>query len=258
MANATQVANFIARIAPIAQDQARKHGNKVYPSICIAQACCESAFGTSGKMVKANAVFGIKVGKSAWKFGTAWKGAAYKTGTTEYYDGKNPTKITDYFRAYDSIEDSVEDYFDLLCNSKRYQYALNQPTPQKCIEGIQKAPYATSPTYVQTIMGIVNKYGLTKYDGANTANTANANNSSNSSNTNRNPYKEPVKNVRRGSRGNDVRWVQYELNKRGYGLIVDGIAGEKAEAAIIHFQQKTGLVPDGICGAKTRAALLGS
>ena len=53
--------------------------------------------------------------KSAYHFGNAWNGKAYKTGTTEYYDGKNPTKITDWFRAYDNIEDATEDYFDMLC-----------------------------------------------------------------------------------------------------------------------------------------------
>lgn len=244
MATAAQVSQFISKIAPIAQRQAQKHGNKVFPSICIAQACCESAFGTSTKMVKANAVFGIKVGNSAWKYGTAWKGKAYKTGTTEYYDGKTATKITDYFRAYDSIEDSVEDYFDLLCNAKRYAAALNRSTPRECIEGIQKAPYATSPTYVQTIMSIVDKYGLTGYDGAPAVVKPNVN-----------PYSEPKKNIRLGSRGNDVRWLQYELNLRWYKLTVDGIAGEKTISALTDYQSQNGLDPDGICGQKTIASL---
>lgn len=164
MATKQQVESFINTIAPIAQRQAKKHSNKIFPSVCIAQACCESAFGTSPKMIRANAVFGIKVGSSKAHFGTAWKDKAYSTKTKECYDGKNYTTITDMFRAYDSLEDAVEDYFDLLCTAKRYQHALYQPTPQACIEGIQKAPYATSPTYVSTIMNIITKYNLTQYD----------------------------------------------------------------------------------------------
>ena len=164
MATKAQVNAFIAKIAPIAILQAAKHGNKIFPSVCIAQACCESAYGTSPKMIAANAVFGIKVGKSKYHFGTAWKDKAYSTKTKECYDGKTYTEITDMFRAYDTIEDATEDYFDLLCTAKRYQYALNQPTPLACITGIQKAPYATAPDYINTIMKIINNNGLTVYD----------------------------------------------------------------------------------------------
>ena len=72
---------------------------------------------------------------------------------------------------------------------------------------------------------------------------------------NRNPYNEPTKNVRYGSRGNDVRWLQVELNRKGYKLTVDGSAGPKTIDALIDFQEKNGLTPDGICGKLTRAAL---
>lgn len=151
-------------MAPIAIRQAKKHQDKIFPSVCIAQACHESGYGTSKKMVEANALYGIKVGKSAYHFGPAWKGAAYKTGTTEYYDGVNPTKITDWFRAYDTIEDATEDYMDLLCTASRYKDALNRKTPEDCIRGIIKGGYATGPSYVDHIMSIIRKYHLDKYD----------------------------------------------------------------------------------------------
>ena len=245
MATIAQVMNFISIIAPIAQRQAAAHGNKTFTSVCIAQACCESAYGTSPKMILANAVFGIKVGASKWHFGTAWKDKAYSTATKECYDGKTYTNITDMFRAYDSIEDATEDYFDLLCTASRYKYALNRRTSRECIEGIQKAPYATSPTYVQTIMSIIESYNLTQYDpGADTHPAVG------------NPYPEPTKNVRLNSRGNDVRWLQYELNRiGGYKLVVDGIAGGLTIGALKDFQGSRDLIPDGICGSKTREKL---
>lgn len=246
MATTSQVQSFIAKMAPIAQAQAKEHGGKIFPSVCIAQACCESSYGTSPKMIKANAVFGIKVGSAKYHYGTAWKDKAYSTSTKECYDGKTYVNITDMFRAYDSIKDATEDYFDLLCTAKRYQYALNRSTPRECIEGIQKAPYATSPTYVSTITSIITKYALTQYDGGNVVDNQPATG---------NPYTEPTKAVKLNSKGNDVRWLQYELNRRGYKLIVDGIAGNMTIGAVMDFQKKNGLVADGICGTLTRAAL---
>lgn len=70
-----------------------------------------------------------------------------------------------------------------------------------------------------------------------------------------NPYKEPTKNVKFGSKGNDVRWVQVELNRRGYRLTVDGIAGINTINALRDFQLKHGLTVDGIAGQNTREAL---
>lgn len=67
-----------------------------------------------------------------------------------------------------------------------------------------------------------------------------------------NPYPEPTKNVRLNSRGNDVRWLQVELNRYGYKLIVDGIAGAKTIEALKDYQRKHNLIDDGICGPLTR------
>lgn len=240
MATAEQVKVFINKIAPIAVDQAEKHGNKIYPSVCIAQACCESAYGTSPKMIRANAVFGIKVGKSKCHFGNAWTGKAYSSKTKECYDGQTYTNITDMFRAYDTLYDSVEDYFDMLCTSSRYKNALNQPTPLACIQGIQKAPYATSPSYISTIMNIIEKYGLTKFDGKNVS---------------LNPYQLTATILRKGHKGESVKWVQYVLNKCGYNLKEDGIFGNLTYNAVKDFQARHDLIPDGICGKKTLITL---
>ena len=74
-----------------------------------------------------------------------------------------------------------------------------------------------------------------------------------------NPYAEPTKNIRLNSKGNDVRWLQYELNQHGHRLIVDGDAGNATIEALIKFQKKA--FPndpkewDGICGPLTRAML---
>jgi len=70
-----------------------------------------------------------------------------------------------------------------------------------------------------------------------------------------NPYPEPTKNVRLNTKGNDARWLQVQLNRYGYKLIVDGIAGQLTIGALKDFQRTHNLVPDGICGVKTREKL---
>ena len=71
-----------------------------------------------------------------------------------------------------------------------------------------------------------------------------------------NPYPVPDKTLKNGSRGNGVRWLQYELNQCGFGLIVDGAFGPKTEDAVRRFQNQHNLVCDGVVGPATREALL--
>lgn len=235
---------FIRMIAPIAMTQAKKHDFKIFASVCIAQAIHESGWGTSAKMVRANALFGIKVGKSAYKFGTAWKGEAYKTGTTEYYDGKNPTKIVDFFRAYDSVADATEDYFDMLCYCQRYRPALNQDSPQKCIEKIVAGGYATGPSYANAIINLIKANDLTRFDTKEVVKI--------------NPYTLKSSLMKIGSKGESVKWLQWELNQREANLKEDGIYGNLTKLSVILYQKDNGLVADGICGQKTIASIKNS
>ena len=70
------------------------------------------------------------------------------------------------------------------------------------------------------------------------------------------PYAEPTKDIAFGAKGNNVRWVQWHLNKAaGEKLSVDGDFGKLTKAAVLRFQKNKKLVQDGIVGPKTRAAL---
>ena len=74
---------------------------------------------------------------------------------------------------------------------------------------------------------------------------------------NGNPYDEPVATLKKGNKGNGVRWIQYQLNvKGGYKLIVDGNFGVLTDGAVRDFQKKTGITVDGIVGPITRMKLL--
>lgn len=159
MATKAQVQKFIETVGASAlkEAQERRASGKgwILPGICVSQGACECAWGTSKAMVGANGLFGFKVG-SGVKYGTAWKGGSYNTKTKEFY-GEYVT-IRDNFRAYDSIQDAIADYMDLLCGSSRYRGAVNNTDALSTITAIKNGGYATSPTYINTIMSIYNKH----------------------------------------------------------------------------------------------------
>ena len=130
--------------------------SEVSQETCLAQAILETGNGKSKIMTKAKAPFGIKATKD-WikkaKYGTN----TYSALTKECYNGATLTTIQGQFRAYESYEDAVRDYFDLI-SSKRYEASLSAKTVEECITIIKKSGYATSPNYVESVMNVYNKH----------------------------------------------------------------------------------------------------
>lgn len=157
MASAAQAKAFIDTVAPIAVKVCKERGyGNAQAWTCVAQACCESALGTSKIMANANAFFGIKANKS-WIQKAKYGGKVYNAKTKECYDGKTYVSINDCFRAYNNMEDSIRDYFDLI-EGNRYKASLTKGTVLECITDIKNGGYATSPTYISTITSIFGKY----------------------------------------------------------------------------------------------------
>ena len=96
MATAAQAAAFIATIGPVIPKYAKGAGYKIASTV-IAQACCESAFGTSSLGYKYHNYFGMKCGG-------AWKGKSVNMATKEEYTSGQLTSIRDNFIVYDSME----------------------------------------------------------------------------------------------------------------------------------------------------------
>ena len=153
---------FIETIGNYAKEEAsnrKKNGEHwILPSVCIAQAALETGWGKSTRMKEANAYFGIKANSD-------WKGKVYSSDTQECYDGINKVQVKDAaFRAYDSLKDSVHDYFDLICKAERYSGAWDKTDAKTCITAIKNGGYATDPDYISNVMSIINSHDLTKYD----------------------------------------------------------------------------------------------
>ena len=138
---------FLETVSKLVVEENNKRGNPLFSSVVIAQAICESGWGQSQIKAFSN-----------------WKGKVYNANTKECYDGVSYTNINACFRAYDSLEESISDYFNLITKSERYRKAMVAETPLECITAIKNGGYATSPTYINTIMSIINSNNLTKYD----------------------------------------------------------------------------------------------
>ena len=69
-------------------------------------------------------------------------------------------------------------------------------------------------------------------------------------------YSEPSGNLKSGSKGDTVRWLQVALNNTmSSGLDIDGHYGPKTKAAVQSFQSQNGLKADGIFGNASRAKM---
>lgn len=238
MASATTIATFIERIAPCAQNSFQKLG-KVKPSICIAMACVESAYGTAGSC-KHNSFLGQKVGtgKTAKKF---WDGTFFKSKTMEEYTVGTHTPIVDAFRSYRDMQQCTDNYYELL-NTGLYSRVKADADYITQMKQIKACGYMTSSTEVNSVLSIIQKYNLTKYD-------------FNSGVVTGNPYRLTSTLMKVGSRGESVKWLQYALNEKGASLVVDGKFGDATERAVRTYQDLKGLTVDGIAGKNTIAAL---
>lgn len=139
---------YIQQYAPMAQDQMRRYG--IPASITLAQGLLESGAGKSKLAREANNHFGIKVGMN-------WTGP-YMVVADDRPDDK--------FRVYDSAADSYEDHSIFLRNGRRYAslFDLKSTDYKGWAYGLKKAGYATSPTYAQSLVNMIEKFNLHEYD----------------------------------------------------------------------------------------------
>jgi len=141
---------FIEKIKPLSIKAYQEFG--ILPSLTIAQAICESAW---GKKAPGNMLFGIK-----WTYGCGYDWQ--ELWTSEFVNGKY-IRVKAKFRKYDSWNESIEDHSKLLM-LKRYTPVRECKDYICATEQIRKCGYATSPTYTRTLRKIIEQNKLQEID----------------------------------------------------------------------------------------------
>jgi flagellar protein FlgJ len=118
----------------------------------LSHAALESGWGRheirSADGTTSHNVFGIKAGKS-------WTGPTVTATTTEYVDGV-AQRVKAKFRAYDSYDDAMVDYTNLLKNNPRYAGTMAASHDAAGFAaGLQRAGYATDPAYAKKLVKIM-------------------------------------------------------------------------------------------------------
>jgi flagellar protein FlgJ len=140
---------FVQAVLPAAKAAAEKLG--VDPEVVVAHAALETGWGRSVPMGADGKpsfnLFGIKSGSH-------WTGNASLASTSEFTGGRMQTTLAS-FRAYDSPEQSIQDYAGFLQSSPRYAAALNTGSDVGAFaRGLQQGGYATDPDYVSKLTAV--------------------------------------------------------------------------------------------------------
>lgn len=166
MATTAEINSFIELLGGLAVNETKRRiangEGFVVPSVCIAQSAMETGYGTAPLMIKANAFFGIKAGSS-------WTGKVFVASTYEVAENGVEYDTVATFRAYDNLEDSVRDYYDLIVNNSRYaggvsHYPDDVKTAYDTLYAIWSGGYATETDYVGEVYNIITRRELTQFD----------------------------------------------------------------------------------------------
>lgn len=134
-----------------AMEQMRRYG--IPASVTLAQGILESSNGESVLAKKENNHFGIKATQS-------WLDDGGRYGL--YTDDKPDEK----FCSYDSVADSYEHHSRFLAENKRYAgcFELQADDYKGWAQGLERAGYATGGNYASSLITLIERNGLDKYD----------------------------------------------------------------------------------------------
>jgi flagellum-specific peptidoglycan hydrolase FlgJ len=147
---------FIASIAEAAVESADETG--VPASVTVAQAILESYWGSSRLAREANNFFGIKAQTRNGPAGVVW------FDVWEVIGGRNVLQ-SQAFRAYNTAAESFVDHGRFLLDNGRYAAAMAaRGDPRQFARELNRAGYATDPSYASKLIGLMDRYNLYRYD----------------------------------------------------------------------------------------------
>lgn len=144
------IPHYIATFSEVAQREMKAYG--IPASITLAQGLLESGYGKGELALKTNNHFGIKCH-------TGWQGD---------YDFHDDDAKGECFRKYNDPMYSYRDHSIFLSTRSRYAFLFDYKTTdyKNWAKGLRKAGYATDKKYPQKLIYLIEKYDLSRYDGA--------------------------------------------------------------------------------------------
>lgn len=144
------ITEYIQTFAEVAQMEMKAYG--IPASVTLAQGLLESGLGKGELAMKTNNHFGIKCH-------TGWQGD---------YDFHDDDEKGECFRKYNHPMFSYRDHSLFLKNRSRYAslFDLRNDDYKKWAYGLKEAGYATDKRYPQKLIGLIETYGLHKFDKA--------------------------------------------------------------------------------------------
>ena len=128
--------------------------HQILPSLTLAQAILESAWGKSTLASTYHNLFGIK---------GSYNDMSVNMPTYEEYGGRM-VLINDAFRRYPDNNASVQDHTDFLIKNSRYHNLIGVRDANTATYLIRADGYATASTYTNSLRNVINTYDLTRYD----------------------------------------------------------------------------------------------
>ena len=153
---------FIKKYLPFARETERKTG--ISALFTLAQSALETGW---GKSAPGNMMFGVKatVSTPPEKRQLVQTTEILATDKAKFPviikiekrpDGKYKYTVKDWFRKYDTPEESFTDHAKLFLTNKRYAKALLvKADPYMFAEDVAKAGYATEPKYAERLKGVI-------------------------------------------------------------------------------------------------------
>ena len=226
--------SFIDTYAPDAIQSQKQIG--VPASFTLAQALIESGRGKSSLTLKALNFFGIK--------GEGPAGHVVMNTREEDADGQS-FFIDAVFAKFNTAAECFVLHGRIFLKP-RYAPAMAVKNDARAFtRQVQACGYATAHNYADILIGVIDKYDLTRFDKIAGSQAGAAPQTS----------ARPI--LKLQSAGQAVRDLQNALVKLGHlkANQVDGEFGLITEAAVKAFQKSKNLTADGICGADTWKAL---